>query len=283
MLKEMIASALLVAAGSSYAFAPQAGTWVVTSEVNGQPGRGLAIDVQNTTMVMQMYAYESNGKATFYLAVGDVANNTVTAPLHTYSGGRYFGSGPRSGTDAGSPGNVKLRFTSGTTGFITFPNEPEVAISRFAFGYPSLPQSLKGIWSFTSIGSEGFQGDAQELTVNTGESTADGNGIVANNAQTFGCEHKIKGSLAGTVVCVKINTQGQLIRAYNFAYSVNEGEGASQSTLNNSQAQLLIVRRLTTSKGDGTGLVLKTGEQDVPAIDAAVLRQHIEQLSLQNE
>lgn len=282
MLKKLFAGVFLVAAGSAYAFGPQAGTWVVTSEVNGQPGRGFAIDVQNTTMVMQMYAYESSGQSTFYLAVGDVTDNTVTAPLHKYSGGRYFGSGPLSGTDAGSPGDVKIRFTSGTTGFITFPNEPEVAISRFTFGYPAAPQSLKGIWSFNSMGTEGFLSEAQELTADAGASS-DGNGVVANRANTFGCEHQVQGSLAGSVVCVKINTQGQLVRGYNFKYSINEGEGISVSTSTNSQSQMLFVRRLTTPKGDGTGLIFKAGEQDEPVVDAAVLRQHIEQISSQHD
>ena len=88
--KKLVAVALFMCTGLVYAFAPQAGTWVVTSEVDGKPGRGLAIDVQNTTLVMQMYAYESNGQPTFYLAVGNVVDNKVTAPLTQYTGGRYF-------------------------------------------------------------------------------------------------------------------------------------------------------------------------------------------------
>ena len=36
-------------------FTPQAGTWVVSSEVDGKPGRGLAIDVQGNTFFMQVY------------------------------------------------------------------------------------------------------------------------------------------------------------------------------------------------------------------------------------
>ena len=50
---------------SAHAFVPSAGTWVVNDELNGKPGRGLAIDVQNHVLVMQMYAYEKNDQPTF--------------------------------------------------------------------------------------------------------------------------------------------------------------------------------------------------------------------------
>jgi hypothetical protein len=46
-------------------FTPQSGTWVVSSELDGKPGRGLAIDVQANTFFMQVFGYEKNGDATF--------------------------------------------------------------------------------------------------------------------------------------------------------------------------------------------------------------------------
>lgn len=154
VFKQWAAVALLACTAGARAYEPQAGTWVVSSEVDGKPGRGLSVDVQNGTLALQMYAYENSGQPTFYLAVGTVADNRVTARLNRYTGGRYFGSPAQSGTEAGSPGNVTIRFTSGTTGFITFPNEPEKPISRFNFGYPQKPSSLAGIWTFTSVGSK---------------------------------------------------------------------------------------------------------------------------------
>jgi len=278
LFKKLAAVALFMCTGLVYAFAPQTGTWVVTSEVDGKPGRGFGIDVQNTTLVMQMYAYESNGQPTFYLAVGDVVANKVTAPLTQYTGGRYFGSGAQSGTAAGSPGNVSIRFTSGTTGFITFPNEGEVAISRFNFAYPFAPSSLKGIWSFTSMGSLGLLSDAVTLTV-TGPSTSTGNGIVASADGLFGCEHQVSGSLAGTVVCVKLNAQGQLQRRYWFTYSVNEGEGRQLTASGYLTNQIVSIRRLTTPSGVGTGIVFKNTEQ--PAPDLTALEQQLSQLAAQ--
>ena len=273
--KKWVAAALFMGAGLVHAFAPQAGTWVVSSEVDGKPGRGFGIDVQNTTLVMQMYAYESTGQSTFYLAVGDVVDNKVTTPLNRYTGGRYFGSGARSGTSAGSPGNVSIRFTSGTTGFITFPNEGEVAISRFNFGYGAVADSLRGFWTLNSIGSEGLQSDLVELTKNLGASS-NGNGLMSDASELFGCEHQVRGALAGNVMCVKINKSGQLLRSYVFVYSVNEGEGYSQASSTSAQ-QMLQIRRLTTPTGTGTGLVYKDSE--IGANNSSLLLQHIEQIS----
>lgn len=99
MWKTKIAAiALLWGTGIAHAYMPQAGTWVVTSELDGKPGRGLAIDVQNDTLLMQMYAYEASGEPTFYLAVGKMVDSSATAELTRYTGGRYFGSAALSGT-----------------------------------------------------------------------------------------------------------------------------------------------------------------------------------------
>lgn len=277
MLKKLFAVAALLGAGLVHAFMPQGGTWVVSSEVNGKPGRGLAMDAQNDTLVVQMYAYESNGQSTFYLASGRLQNDRFSAPLMRYSGGRYFGSGPLSGAEAGSPGNVSIRFTSGTTGFITFPNEPEVAISRFNFGYAFAPASLRGIWTLTSFGSEGALADVVEFS-QPGGSTSNGNGLMVSPNGLFGCEHQVRGQLAGGVLCVKINTAGQVLRSYFFLYSVNEGEGlAKREGVGADQA--LIVRRLTTPQSVGTGIAYKSNEED--RAPHPFLSAHIERMATQ--
>lgn len=270
--KKLMAAALLCSAGMAYAFMPQAGTWVVTSEVDGKPGRGLAMDVQNDTLLMQMYAYEASGQPTFYLAVGQVSDSRTTTPLTRYTGGRHFGSGAQSGTAAGSPGNVSIRFTSGTTGFITFPNEPEKAISRFNFGYAAQPASLRGFWVFNSIGNEGAQTDVVELAATAGASNT-GNGTMITRDGLFGCEHQVSGNLAGDVLCVKVNAQGALQRAYILQYSVNDGEGYSQRSSTSTQ-QMLLVRRITTAQGVGTGLLWKSEEAQAPEHPA--LREHMD-------
>ncbi|AVS72767.1 hypothetical protein [Paracidovorax cattleyae] len=283
VFKQWAAVTLLACAAGAHAYEPQAGTWVVTSEVNGKPGRGLSVDVQNGTLALQMYAYENNGQPTFYLAVGDVTDNQVTARLNRYAGGRYFGSPALSGTEAGSPGNVTIRFTSGTTGFITFPNEPEKAISRFNFGYPQKASSLAGIWTFTSVGSEGTRADAALLDTPLAGSS-NGNGLLASSDGLFGCEHQVSGTLAGSVLCVRVNSSGTLQRAYVMNYSIHDGEGYSQAAGSRTQ-QFLVVRRVATARGDGTGIALKSGESAdgtaPPALLQAALRFHLEAVALQ--
>lgn len=125
---------LVVPVASSWAardFTPQAGTWVISEELDGKPGRGLAIDVQGNTFFMQVFGYEKNGDATFYTATGQMDGNRVTAPLMQYQGGRSFGSEARDAVEAGSAGNVTVSFTNGLHGSIQLPGEKVLPIQRF--------------------------------------------------------------------------------------------------------------------------------------------------------
>lgn len=130
----LMASALVLSCTAVWAardFTPQAGTWVISEELNGKPGRGLAIDVQGNTFFMQVFGYEKNGEATFYTATGQMDGNAVSAPLMQYQGGRSFGSDARDAAEQGSPGQVKVSFANGLQGTVQFPGEPERAIQRF--------------------------------------------------------------------------------------------------------------------------------------------------------
>lgn len=130
----LIAALLTLPPAASWAardFTPQSGTWVISEELDGKPGRGLAIDVQGNTFFMQVFGYEKNGDATFYTATGQMEGNAVTAPLMQYQGGRSFGSDARDAVELGSPGQVKLNFANGLQGAVQFPEEPERAIARF--------------------------------------------------------------------------------------------------------------------------------------------------------
>ncbi|MFG0674056.1 MULTISPECIES: hypothetical protein [Delftia] len=276
MFKKILAAATLLGCGLAHAFMPSNGTWVVTSELNGKPGRGLAIDAQNGTLVMQMYAYEPSGQPTFYMTSGTLTNNRFAAPLIRYKGGRFLGSGPMSGSEDRNMGQVSMRFTSGVSGFITLPGEQEVAISRFNFGYPSVASSLRGIWTMTSLGSEGLQTLAVELT-RQASATSTGSGIMASEDGQFICEHQISGALAGETLCVWVNRSGQILRGYRFVYSVNDGEGVS-STNGNRPDQRLYVKRLTTPQNVGTGIVYANSAAAEPAY--AALQEYIESLTL---
>ncbi|WP_353234669.1 hypothetical protein [Diaphorobacter ruginosibacter] len=282
MKKFALTLAALACTSAAYAFMPQAGTWIVTSENNGQPGRGFGLDVQDSTLVMQMYAYQANGNPTFYLSAGQISNDQYSAPLNEYSGGRYFGSGDRNGVQTGSAGNVAIRFTSGTTGFITFPGEAEKAISRYSFGYSSAASSLRGIWLFSRLDSLTPVSDFVQLsTITSGTST--GNGVVVSADGRFGCEQQVSGSLAGTVLCVRLTTSGALERGYQFVYSVNDGDGLYLNSSGNATS-IAVMRRLGNTAGTGTGVLIKSDTaDDEPAGPAQTLigqlRSRIEQLS----
>ena len=132
----LMAPLLALTCVSSWAardFTPQAGTWVISDEVDGRPGRGFAIDVQGNTFFMQVFGYEKNGDATFYAASGQMEGNTVIAPLMRYQGGRSFGSEPRDAQEDKSMGDVTLSFRNGLQGTIQLPGEPAEAIERYVF------------------------------------------------------------------------------------------------------------------------------------------------------
>ena len=252
-LKSLIAIGALVC-GTAHAFAPQAGSWVITSEVNGLPGRGFMVDVQNGLFGMQMYAYESSGQPTFYLAVGPLVDNAITTALHRYQGGRYFGSGPLSGTETASPGNVSVRFTSSTEGFMTLPGESEVAISRFEFGYTQGDaNNLMGLWLYTGVGQSSANNriDVVRLTTNTGPALDGGTGLVVNDNDTFGCE-QISPDATGypqwLTECVALqdlsNPNSAIAAYYLFSWSVNEGEGSMLDATSGAEDGAVVVRRI---------------------------------------
>lgn len=263
--------------GAAHAFMPQTGTWVIGSELNGKPGRGIVLDAQSGVLSITIFAYERSGQPTFYLAAGPLVDNRISARLNRYEGGRFFGSGARSGVDSPSPGDVKLRFTSGITGFVQFPGEPELAISRFNFAYPFEASSLKGIWSITLIGQGAIAGGAFELS-RAVAATADGNGLMTTADGTVGCEHQVRGNLAGTVLCAELDSRGQLRRGYNFVYSINEGEGISVTASGAAEGSVFL-RRLMTAQGVGTGIIFKSAA-DEKALDNA-LRNSIRLLASQ--
>ncbi|GAB2474272.1 hypothetical protein GCM10027082_26950 [Comamonas humi] len=111
-------------------FTPQSGTWIISGELDGKPGRGMAIDVQGNTLFMQVFGYGPGGDAAFYTATGPLTSHSLTAPLMHYQGGRYFGSGELVAQEAGTAGNVTLSFESGLAGTVQFPGEAPVRMQR---------------------------------------------------------------------------------------------------------------------------------------------------------
>jgi len=127
---------------------PQIGTWAIDEEVDGKPGRGFQIDVQNNVLVLYFYGYESGGEATFWLAAGRIPDGSdeLTAELGAYEGGMAFGDPLKNASYVGSRGNVTIRFASKTRGEICLPTEACKAISAFNFGFENSSSELLGDW-----------------------------------------------------------------------------------------------------------------------------------------
>jgi hypothetical protein len=145
-------SALMLGASGAYAqksYAPQNGTWVVSSELDGKPGRGLALDVQFGSMVLQLYGYDSDGSPTFYMASGNFEMTVGTpfvAPLKRYTSGRYFGSDARDAQELDTAGEVRVDFDSATTATLTLPGEPPLRIQRFYFDNPLIQPGQRAVF-----------------------------------------------------------------------------------------------------------------------------------------
>ena len=284
-MKKLVAALSAFAfAGSALAFMPQAGIWSISPERNGQPGRGFNLDVQNSTLVMQMYGYEKSGAPTFYLSAGQISNNAYTGQLFQYAGGRYMGGPAQSAYETGSAGTVKMRFVSGIKGYITFPGEEEKEIVRYTFAYSTDAASLKGIWMFNGLNSLTPTSDFVILETNIGP-TSGGSGLVMSVDGKFGCEQQVSGNLAGTVMCMHFNSSGKVDRGYQFTYSVNDGEGLLINGAGG-VVSAAIARRLANTQAVGTGITLKSSsaqENAPPTLeDADALKSAFEDFALRS-
>ncbi|GAB2484044.1 hypothetical protein GCM10027082_38730 [Comamonas humi] len=241
---------------SAQAFTPLAGTWVIDQELNGKPGRGLAIDVQNGTVVMQIYAYDKNGQPTFYMgSSSNMAASMAVVPLKQYQGGRYLGSGDRSATESASVGDAILNFSSATKGTIKLPGETEVAMSRFEFGYaPGRPESLLGTWVLTSVGKTSAYDFVEWAPLSeTGPATPDGSGTVWTKDFSIGCEQKTSGGLAGTTFCA-IFSGDAIVRAHSFPWAIHDGEGSVYDRSGNFLG-VSLAKRIRDDKGTSVGFL----------------------------
>ena len=166
-------------------FTPQSGTWVVSGEVDGQPGRGLAIDVQGNRFYMQVFDYREDGSATFHAAMGEMDGNTVTAPLYSYRGGRYFGGPAQYGEVASNPGNVTLTFSDGLNGTIKLPGEAPAAIRRFLVRDPAekYPTAFDREFVTRSLLLVGLDAQGQPQVAFSGEARTDNDAVVYLNLQ----------------------------------------------------------------------------------------------------
>ena len=119
--------------GGGSTFLPETVWWWNPAE----SGRGFAIEVQGSTLVMAGYMYDAAGNPTWYVSSGPMASATLyRGNWEQYRDGQTLAGAYRPPTAAGSAGSVTLQFTSRTTANLTLPNGRQVALSRFAFAPP---------------------------------------------------------------------------------------------------------------------------------------------------
>ncbi|UBB15269.1 hypothetical protein [Comamonas odontotermitis] len=133
-----------VSATAQRAFTPQAGTWIITEELNGRPGRGISLDVQENMMYLQLFGYLNDGQATFYSALGELKDTTFNSQIYSYQDGPYFGGPAKSGKVDKPVGDIQLKFNDGISGTIKLPGEAEKKIQRFQFNAPDPLYAIEG-------------------------------------------------------------------------------------------------------------------------------------------
>lgn len=105
---------------------PETGWWFNPSE----PGRGLFLEVQGTSMFAVIFAYATSGQATWYLAQGEMTSPTAfSASLEVC----VVALGTSSASCSSGSDRVALAFTSTLAGSLAFPDGTSVPIERFRF------------------------------------------------------------------------------------------------------------------------------------------------------
>ncbi len=111
---------------------PQTGWWWNPAE----GGRGFAIEAQGGQMYFAGYMYDNNGAATWYLAIGAMADAALfQGQLQQYGNGSTL-AGPYKapGIVNANAGAVTLQFSSPNSATLTLPNGTQISLMRFAFG-----------------------------------------------------------------------------------------------------------------------------------------------------
>jgi len=130
---------------------PVSGAWVIEEENTGRPGRGVFLDVQDNTIVVQTSDYLADGQPSFHLGASTLTSSstyagdtTASMPLVRHAGGRHFGGPPQSGQPVGNAGTAAMAFpftykpadSSFAAGVITLPGEEHKTIRKLQFNPP---------------------------------------------------------------------------------------------------------------------------------------------------
>lgn len=244
---------------SAMAFTPAGGLWGFTNELNGQPGRGFQLTVENDVLLFYYYGYDSDGSGNYMFASGPLVNGSAfTGQLLTCRGGTVMGSTYKAASCSNGPGKVTMAFTSGEKGTITLPGEAPKAINRFNFGYGEGPDTMLGEFMFAYRTSTFSYVDFYNLVTKTGiPSTISGykgTGMVMNAEFTFACEFfpTVNGFLSIYVCTEDFGNSND--NNYYFRMVGDRGSGTA-SWRNNTTGVVYPTQilRVATAKGTRTG------------------------------
>ena len=159
----------LTCAGATAAntFMPLNGTWIVADELTGKPGRGIALDIQGSTVILQIFNYRADGQPTFHMGSAsyqskgvDSRASVATIPLRQYRAGRSLGGPAQSAQLEADAGNAILEFNSPppqaggpdhniwwSQGVLQLPGEAPVQIRRLQTDVPAnFAEHMYGSW-----------------------------------------------------------------------------------------------------------------------------------------
>ena len=146
-------------AGQPAAVQPQAGIWWNPAE----SGRGFALDVQGSTVMLAGFMYDAAGNPVWSMAVGNMAgSNTFAGTLVEYASGQSMTGGYRTPVVANpNLGSVTLRFTDANNASLTLPNGRAITLQKFQLaGMASTPSApLNQVLSEQMVGgwSKGYR------------------------------------------------------------------------------------------------------------------------------
>jgi hypothetical protein len=147
-----IVSTSLWLSTSAYAFTPESGWWWNEAEA----GRGFSIEVQDNTLFMAGFLYESDGDQQWFIASGRYLDSSerFDAEMFFPRAGQCFTCSPRAPTVPPSTMRISITFESPTAGVVTWPGGV-TRIKRNVYGLALDIERLNGTHAFSSSGSSG--------------------------------------------------------------------------------------------------------------------------------
>ncbi|MBI1776571.1 MAG: hypothetical protein HYR63_14595 [Proteobacteria bacterium] len=118
------------AAAGPAAGMPQTGWWWNP----GEAGRGFFFEVQDTTMFLSGYMYDSSGQAAWYISQATMSSPTLyEGTLQEYRGGQTLGGAYKASSLYADRGTISIQFSTPTTAILTLPNGTQTPLQRFGF------------------------------------------------------------------------------------------------------------------------------------------------------